>query len=199
MGIDNMFYDKWLIRKLTKILVRIKCKSDCKGCGIKERCKPVDITIRALLSIFDEITTYLYRIQGESMEPFFFERDLVMIVPPGNIKFDQLKPGDIISFWRRGKIVWDGDDCDLKYPMGHPFVIHRISRMKKGKHKTLYKTKGDNNEKEDNDIIDKSDITGVVVAKVIFKDHRQIIQYFNEDYVPDEIKEFCPTCHKLRE
>lgn len=87
-----------------------------------------------------------YTIISGSMEPNLNIGDIVII---NNIKEEKLNVGDIISF-REGRSV----------------VTHRILDIESNGEKKRYKTKGDNNNREDSGTIGFDSIEGKVIKKI---------------------------------
>ena len=80
------------------------------------------------------------------MKPTLNEQDVVIVK---GCKSDELKLGDIITFNRQEEII-----------------SHRIIDIFKEENKLKIKTKGDNNEIEDNLILEEEDIIGKVCFKL---------------------------------
>ena len=80
------------------------------------------------------------------MKPTLNEQDVVIVK---GCKSDELKLGDIITFNRQEEII-----------------SHRIIDIFKEENKLKIKTKGDNNEIEDNFILEEEDIIGKVCFKL---------------------------------
>lgn len=80
------------------------------------------------------------------MKPTLNEQDVVIVK---GCKSDELKLGDIITFNRQEEII-----------------SHRIIDIFKDGNKLKIKTKGDNNEIEDNFILEEEDIIGKVCFKL---------------------------------
>lgn len=80
------------------------------------------------------------------MKPTLNEQDVVIVK---GCKNDELKIGDIITFNRQEEII-----------------SHRIINIFKEENKLKIKTKGDNNEIEDNFILEEEDIIGKVCFKL---------------------------------
>lgn len=88
----------------------------------------------------------MYVIVSGSMKPDFDIGDIVVVK---EVEQKELKKDDVISFRQ-----------------GHTVITHRISEEVVEKDKTLYKTKGDNNNTEDAKPVDFQNIEGKVVNKI---------------------------------
>ena len=86
----------------------------------------------------------IYTITSDSMSPKLKTNDII-IVKKGNQNEDY-KVGNIITFNRKGEII-----------------SHRISKILIAENQKAYKTKGDNNVTEDEEIVNYKDIIGRVI------------------------------------
>ena len=87
----------------------------------------------------------VYTISSDSMNPKLKTNDII-IVKKG-YENEEFKPGNIITFKRS-----DGE-----------LITHRISKVVLSNMQKAYRTKGDNNEIEDEEIVEYEDIVGKVV------------------------------------
>ena len=86
----------------------------------------------------------IYTISSDSMSPRIKANDII-VVKKGN-KNEDYKVGNIITFYRNGEII-----------------SHRISNVLLAEKERAYKTKGDNNVTEDEEIVRYKDIIGRVI------------------------------------
>lgn len=103
------------------------------------------ISVRAL--IFKKYDVFGYRcylIMSGSMEPTINVSDLVITK-----ESNDLNKGDIIAFYNKGVIT-----------------VHRIIEEYNEENVKKYKTKGDNNNSEDSDLVSQSQIKGEVIGKI---------------------------------
>lgn len=112
-------------------------------------CLIVGMCIAILIRVFvfkkfDIFGYRFYLIMSGSMEPTIDANDGVIT----KNKTD-LKEGDIIAF-SEGNIT----------------TVHRIVKVYTEDEKTMYKTKGDNNNVADNGLVDKSNVKGVVAWRI---------------------------------
>jgi len=87
----------------------------------------------------------VYTISSDSMSPKL-KTDDIIVVKKG-YKNEEFKPGNIITFKRK-----DGE-----------LITHRISKVILSDMQKAYKTKGDNNEAEDDSVVQYKDIVGKVI------------------------------------
>ena len=112
-----------------------------------------------LILSFEENThifgIYMFNIVSESMEPTLKINDVVVVK---KCKATQLQKGDIITFQQDGRII-----------------SHRILDITKDKKIIKFRTKGDNNEIPDSDLIPESQVYGKVLFSI--KKIGKIISY----------------------
>ena len=112
-----------------------------------------------LILSFEENThilgIYMFNIVSESMEPTLEINDVVVVK---TCEATQLQKGDIITFQQDGRII-----------------SHRILDITKDKKIIKFRTKGDNNEIPDSDLIPESQVYGKVVFSI--KKIGKIISY----------------------
>ena len=103
-----------------------------------------------LILSFEENThilgIYMFNIVSESMEPTLEINDVVVVK---TCEATQLQKGDIITFQQDGRII-----------------SHRILDITKEKDKFKFKTKGDNNEIPDPDLVEGSQVYGKVLFSI---------------------------------
>ena len=90
----------------------------------------------------------MYVVLTGSMKPDINPNDIVVIK---KVNQDDLKEGDIITFNIGGK---------------SSTVTHRIIEIVKQDDKVLYRTKGDNNNTQDADLVKYEDIQGIFIFKI---------------------------------
>lgn len=98
---------------------------------------------------------YMFNIVSESMEPTLEINDVVVVK---TCEATQLQKGDIITFQQDGRII-----------------SHRILDITKDKKIIKFRTKGDNNEIPDSDLIPESQVYGKVLFSI--KKIGKIISY----------------------
>ena len=112
-----------------------------------------------LILSFEENThilgIYMFNIVSESMEPTLEVNDVVVVQ---KCESSQLQKGDIITFQQDGRII-----------------SHRILDITKEKNIIKFRTKGDNNEIPDSDLILESQVYGKVLFSI--KKIGKIISY----------------------
>ena len=112
-----------------------------------------------LILSFEENThilgIYMFNIVSESMEPTLEINDVVVVKM---CEATQLQKGDIITFQQDGRII-----------------SHRILDITKDKKIIKFRTKGDNNEIPDSDLVPESQVYGKVVFSI--KKIGKIISY----------------------
>ncbi len=112
-----------------------------------------------LILSFEENThilgIYMFNIVSESMEPTLKINDVVVVK---TCEATQLQKGDIITFQQDGRII-----------------SHRILDITKDKKIIKFRTKGDNNEIPDSDLIPESQVYGKVLFSI--KKIGKIISY----------------------
>ena len=112
-----------------------------------------------LILSFEENThilgIYMFNIVSESMEPTLKINDVVVVK---KCEATQLQKGDIITFQQDGRII-----------------SHRILDITKDKKIIKFRTKGDNNEIPDSDLIPESQVYGKVLFSI--KKIGKIISY----------------------
>lgn len=96
--------------------------------------------------VADVFGLYFFNIISGSMEPEIHEGDLVIVK---KTPWNELKENDVITFKNEENII-----------------SHRIKKIITGNNDTSYKTKGDNNEVEDNFEVLPSQIYGKVVFNI---------------------------------
>lgn len=103
-----------------------------------------------LILSFEENThifgIYMFNIVSESMEPTLEVNDVVVVQ---KCESSQLQKGDIITFQQDGRTI-----------------SHRILDITKDKNIIKFKTKGDNNEIPDSDLIPESQVYGKVLFSI---------------------------------
>ncbi len=112
---------------------------------------PIILTIIVIYFVSGYFRYYALAIASGSMHPVF-DRGSVVITEQVNNKYDnynKLKEGEIIAF-KADKII----------------VVHRIIRIVNIGDEVYYYTKGDANEEEDNYLIKKENIIGIVRFKI---------------------------------
>ena len=112
-----------------------------------------------LILSFEENThifgIYMFNIVSESMEPTLKINDVVVVK---KCEATQLQKGDIITFQQDGRTI-----------------SHRILDITKDKNIIKFRTKGDNNEIPDSDLVPESQVYGKVVFSI--KKIGKIISY----------------------
>ena len=112
-----------------------------------------------LILSFEENThifgIYMFNIVSESMEPTLKINDVVVVK---KCEATQLQKGDIITFQQDGRTI-----------------SHRILDITKDKNVIKFRTKGDNNEIPDSDLVPESQVYGKVVFSI--KKIGKIISY----------------------
>ena len=112
-----------------------------------------------LILSFEENThifgIYMFNIVSESMEPTLEINDVVVVK---TCEATQLQKGDIITFQQDGRTI-----------------SHRILDITKDKNIIKFRTKGDNNEIPDSDLVPESQVYGKVVFSI--KKIGKIISY----------------------
>ena len=112
---------------------------------------PIILTIIIIYFVSGYFKYYALAIASGSMNPIF-DRGSVVITEQVNEKYDnynKLKEGEIIAFKAEKNIV-----------------VHRLIRIVNTDNEVYYYTKGDANEEEDNYLIKKENIIGIVRFKI---------------------------------
>ena len=112
---------------------------------------PIILTIVIIYFVSGYFRYYALAIASGSMNPVF-DRGSVVIIEQVNEKYDnynKLKEGEIIAFKAEKNIV-----------------VHRLIRIVNTGHELYYYTKGDANEEEDDYLIKKENIIGIVRFKI---------------------------------
>lgn len=81
-----------------------------------------------------------------SMEPYLKVGDMIIVK---EIDSDEIKKGDVISFWE-----------------GESLVTHRVEEILEENGEKHFKTKGDNNNKEDEKLVTNSNIEGICKFRI---------------------------------
>ena len=89
---------------------------------------------------------YMFNIVSESMEPILEKNDVVIVQ---KTEISELKNGDIITFKQEERTI-----------------SHRIIQITKEKDKIKFKTKGDNNEIADKELVNQDQVYGKVLLKI---------------------------------
>ena len=112
---------------------------------------PIILTIVIIYFVSGYFRYYALAIASGSMNPVF-DRGSVVIIEQVNEKYDnynKLKEGEIIAFKAEKNIV-----------------VHRLIRIVNTGHELYYYTKGDANEEEDDYLIKKENIIGIVRFRI---------------------------------
>ena len=88
----------------------------------------------------------MFNIISESMEPTFYKDDLAIVQ---KCRANELKVGDIITFKQNDRII-----------------SHRILKITKEKGEEKFSTKGDNNDVQDKEQVEKQNIYGKVLFTI---------------------------------
>ncbi len=89
-----------------------------------------------------------YIVATSSMEPQYKIGDLIIIKETPK---EQIKVGDVINFFAEN---------------GVDTITHRVTHVEKENGQTFFKTKGDNNNSEDSELINSNQVQGVIVFKI---------------------------------